>query len=273
MRVGFIGTGNMGRILIEGFIQAKALRPQQIYASNRTFAKVMELAKKHTGLHAYSSNVRVVQEADLIFLCIKPLEFKAVIQEIAADVHQDQLIISITSPVTIKDLESQLKGKIAKVIPSITNAVGQGASLIMAGERLKSREKETIYSLMKTISHPFWIDEKYTRIASDLVSCGPAFISCLLEMMADAAHDKTGLPKEQAVQLITYMLSGLAALLDSHTFNFKSLQEKVSVPGGVTAVGLDVIKEEAGSLFHHLFKATHLKYDEDLNKVFHMFYG
>jgi len=272
MQVGFIGTGNMGRILIEGFIHAKALLPSQIHASNRTFAKVMEIAKTYTGLHAYPSNVRVVQQSDIIFLCVKPTEFKTVIEEIQDEVRAEHIIVSITSPVAIKDLEFLLKGKIAKVIPSITNAVGKGASLIMVGQRFKSREKEQLYALMQTISHPVWLEEKYTRVSSDIVSCGPAFICCLLEMMASAAEEETGLPREKAVTLIKHMLSGLAELLDNDLFTLESLQEKVSVPGGVTAVGLNVIKQQAGGLFNQVFRATHHKYDEDVRKVFRLFY-
>ncbi len=44
MKVGFIGTGSMGSILIEAFIQSGALNPEDIIASNRTASKVERLA-------------------------------------------------------------------------------------------------------------------------------------------------------------------------------------------------------------------------------------
>ncbi|MDQ0339596.1 competence protein ComER [Caldalkalibacillus uzonensis] len=272
MRVGFVGTGSMGSILIEALIESKALQPSQIHASNRTFDKVKTLAKKYTGLHAYPSNARVVQKADIVFLCVKPLEFQKVIDQIKHEVHEEHLIVSITSPVEIKDLERKLKAKVAKVIPSITNSVGQGASLIMAGERLTERDKDVLFHLMKSISHPLWLDEKYTRISSDIASCGPAFISFLLQRMIDAAVEETGIPRDKAVTLFTHMMIGFGELLNQNKFTLESLQERVCVPGGVTGVGIGVLDQEVNDMFHKLFKATQLKYNEDVELVQEMFY-
>lgn len=39
MKVGFIGTGSMGSLLIYALIQSGALEPRQIAASNRTPSK------------------------------------------------------------------------------------------------------------------------------------------------------------------------------------------------------------------------------------------
>lgn len=271
MQVGFIGTGNMGRILIEAFLRARALKPGQIHASNRTFAKAVELAKAYPGLNVYPGNGRVAQKSDLLFLCVKPLDYRRVIEEIARDIREEQIVISITSPVSIADLESRLKGKIAKVIPSITNQAGKGATLLMAGPRLKSEDKEKLYSLLGTISQPLWLDEKYTRISSDIASCGPAFLSFLMERMAKAAEEVTGLPRHQAITLITHMFIGTAALLEEG-MDLETLRQKVTVPGGVTAVGLDVLDRETEELFHKLFKATHHKFDRDVQKVYELFH-
>lgn len=36
MKVGFIGTGSMGSLLLEALIDSGSLAPNQVYASNRT---------------------------------------------------------------------------------------------------------------------------------------------------------------------------------------------------------------------------------------------
>ncbi len=273
MQVGFIGTGSMGRILIEAFIEANALLPSQVYASNRTFEKVKELAKTYTGLHAYPANTRVVQKADLLFLCVKPLEFKTVIDEIVPYVRDEQMIVSITSPVEIKDLEKQLTAKIAKIIPSITNSVRGGASLMVAGSRLSERDKDLLFHLMQSISQPLWIDERFTRVSSDIVSCGPAILSYLAQRMIDAAVRETGIPKRQATLLMNYMLSGFGDLLSTHKFTLETLQERVCVPGGVTGEALKVLEEEIGDMFASMFRQTHRKFEEDVHEVYETFYS
>lgn len=82
MKVGFIGTGSMGSLLIEAFIQSGALLPEQIRVSNRSPEKAQKLAKRHPGLTVCSSNTETASQSDLFFLCVKPLEFKTVISEI-----------------------------------------------------------------------------------------------------------------------------------------------------------------------------------------------
>lgn len=271
MHVGFIGTGSMGRILIEAFIEAGTFPPNRIHASNRTFSKVKELAKKHTGLYAYPTNSRVVEKADLIFLCVKPLEFKKVLTDIAPFMHSEKMVVSITSPVNLTDLEQLLPAKIAKIIPSITNAAQHGASLMMAGQRLTEEDKNVLYRLMKTISNPLWIDEQYTRVSSDIVSCGPAFISYLLQEMIEGAVKVTGIPKEQAIYLTTSMIIGLGRLFEKEKFTLESLQERVCVPGGVTGEGLKILEQQVDDLFINMFRQTQLKFKDDLKEVRQMF--
>jgi competence protein ComER len=272
MQIGFIGTGSMGSILLEALIEAKSVLPSQIHASNRTFSKVKELAKTYTGLRAYPTNSKVAERTDLLFLCVKPLEFKNVVDEIAPYVKENQIVISITSPVEIKDLEKLLPAKIAKIIPSITNSVRSGASLMIAGERLSDQDKEFLYHLMSSISQPLWIDEQYTRVSSDIVSCGPAFMSFILQKFIDAAVRETGIPREQATSLASYMIVGMGELLGQEKFSLTTLQQRVCVPGGVTGAGIKVLESEIIDVFDKLFKETHLKFHEDVQGVHEMFY-
>lgn len=76
MKVGFIGTGTMGSLLIEALIASGALESDQISVSNRTFAKAQALADRYAGLQAEASNARAAFGKDIVFLCIKPHEFK-----------------------------------------------------------------------------------------------------------------------------------------------------------------------------------------------------
>lgn len=43
MKIGFIGTGNMGTILIESFIESKAADPSNITITNRTIEKALHI--------------------------------------------------------------------------------------------------------------------------------------------------------------------------------------------------------------------------------------
>lgn len=267
MNVGFIGTGSMGSILIDSLIRSGAVTPEQVIASNRTSSKVESLAEQHPGLRVARSNIEVVLEADVVFLCIKPVEFKKVIDDIKQVTLPSQLIVSITSPVLIQHLEEQLNCKIAKIIPSITNFVLDGATLCMYGGRVHPDDMTTLEGLLAYISEPIRIAERHTRVTSDLSSCGPAFFALLVQKFVEAAVQETGIPYEQANRLACQMLLGTGKLLTEGGFTPDTLQQRVAVPGGITAEGLKLIENDLDGMFNRLIHVTHAKFDEDLEKV------
>jgi competence protein ComER len=267
MNVSFIGTGSMGGTLIESFVRSGALLPGQITITNRTYDKAEQLASRYPGMHAVRTNAEAVHGSNLVFLCIKPLDFKSVIDEIKASIQPEQMIVSITSPVLLAHLEEWLPCKIAKVIPSITNMMLSGASLCIYGSRLDAIDQAMLEGLLSHISDPIRIDEQYTRVVSDLSSCGPAFMAYLLQQFVDAAVLETGIDRTDAVRLAGSMLHGTGLLLTEGGMTPETLQARVSVPGGITAAALRQLDSEMSGVFERLIQTTHAKFREDLEKV------
>ncbi|CAG7634832.1 late competence protein ComER [Paenibacillus allorhizosphaerae] len=273
MRVGMIGTGSMGSVLIEAFIRSGALNPDQMLVTNRTISKAELLADSYPGLQVALSNKEVASLTELLFICVKPLEFKTVIEEIRADISPSKLLISITSPVLLRHLEDQLPCKIAKVIPSITNYVLSGATLCIYSDRCMPEDKERLENLLSHISSPLRVSEQFTRISSDLSSCGPAFLAYFIQKFVEAAVEETGISEEEATVLASEMLLGTGKLLTTGGFTPASLQKRVAVPGGITAEGLRLMEKELHGVFHDLIRTTHAKYNEDVEKVESRLFG
>ncbi|MVO99490.1 late competence protein ComER [Paenibacillus lutrae] len=267
MKAGFIGTGSMGSILIEALIHSGALNPEQICAANRTPGKVKRLAETYAGLVAASDNPEVAGGSDVLFLCVKPFDYKRVIDEIRPVLKPSQILVSITSSVLLRHLESQLPCKVTKVIPSITNYVLTGSSLCIHGERMHPEDKEWIENLLTHISTPVRVSEAHTRISSDLSSCGPAFLAFFLQKYVDAAVQETGISREEANILAAEMTLGTGKLLTTGGFDPVTLQKRVCVPGGITAEGLRLMDHDLDGMFNRLIQITHAKYEEDLEKV------
>jgi len=267
MRVGFIGTGSMGSVLIEAFIQSGALNPDQIVATNRTIEKVERLAVSYPGLRVASSNIEVVSSCELFFICVRPNDYKNVLDEISATARPSQVLVSITSPVLIRHLEGQIACKIAKIIPSITNYAFSGATLCIYSDRMTAEDKELLENLLSHISAPIRVSEKHTRVSSDLTSCGPAFLSFFLQKFVDAAVQETGISETEATQLVSEMTLGTGKLLTTGGFTPEGIRKRVSVPGGITAEGLRIMENELCDMFNHVIRTTHSKYEEDLEKL------
>src|SRR5690606_34610068 len=127
--------------------------------------------------------------------------------------------------------------------------------------------------LLGHISTPLTIAEEYTRVTSDLSSCGPAFLAFFIHSFVDAAVEMTGIPFEEATRLASQMVLGTGKLLTSGGFTAESLASRVAVPGGITAEGLRLLDHEMQGVFHQLIRITHAKYEEDVEKVEAALYG
>ncbi|MBY0146795.1 late competence protein ComER [Neobacillus niacini] len=272
MKIGIIGTGNMGTILIEALIDGKAVSPSSMVITNRTKTKAMLLKNKYKGIRVGENAAEVASQSDLVFLCVKPLDVYTIINEINPQLNNRKCVISITSPIDTNQLEAKTSCSVIRVIPSITNRALAGVSLITYGEHCSDNWKTKVESLFAKISVPVTIDDRITRVASDIVSCGPAFFSYLLQRFILAAVKETEIDQETATVMASEMIVGLGELIKQGHYTLPSLQEKVCVKGGITGEGIKVMEEELGDLFEHIFQATHNKFNEDLEKVNSQFY-
>jgi competence protein ComER len=142
-----------------------------------------------------------------------------------------------------------------------------GATLCIYGERMLPEDRLMIERMLAHISEPIRVSENFTRITSDISSCGPAFFACLLQKFIRAAVEETGFPYADANRLACEMLLGTGKLLTAGGFTPGELQKRVAVPGGITAEGLRLLDQKLEGVFNQLIQITHAKFAEDVAKV------
>jgi len=267
MNIGIIGTGNMGRMLVEALIEGKAISPASMIITNRTKSKALLLKDKYREIKVKTTPREVALESDLVFVCVKPLDVNKILDEILPHLSPEKCLISITSPISTSQIEKKVPCSVVRVIPSITNRALSGVSLITFGENCSELWKTKIKELITKIAVPVHIDERITRAASDIVSCGPAFFSYLLQSFIKAAVKETEIDEKKATIMASEMIVGLGELLKQGHYTLATLQEKVCVKGGITGEGIKVLDKELGDVFEHIFQATQAKFKEDLDKV------
>ncbi|UOQ93800.1 late competence protein ComER [Halobacillus shinanisalinarum] len=265
MRYGIIGTGNMGSMLANAFISSGAVDANDLTIYNRTRKKAEWIKNQFKEITIADSVEEVARDNEVIFICVKPHDYKDILSQCSPTATQ--CLVSITSPVSVDDLERVTSCQIARVVPSITNRAFSGVSLFTYGERISNFYKEELLSIFSHISTPIEIEEESIRSASDIVSCGPAFISFLLENMITAAQEVGGMSKDKATQLTEEMMIGLGTLLEKRTYTLPELMEKVTVKGGVTGEGIRALEENVGDLFQEMFQATHRKHKDDKRTI------
>ena len=254
--IGFIGTGHLGSILVRKFVEAGAIKAEDVYVSNRAPEKAGQL-ERDVGVRA-GDNREVALSSDVIFLCVRPLDIKGVLNELRELLTPEKLIVSVAADFSLRHLQDLCRARVARVIPSITCENQLGVTLIALGDNATSIDRSLLLSIFGAIGEPIVVAEDHFEVLADLTSCGPGYISALLRDFALAASWK-GIPKDLAEELLKKTIIGTARLLEDEGFG--ELISCVATIGGITEEGVRVIHAEAPEMFCQLFQATRAKHE------------
>nr|WP_321350561.1 NAD(P)-binding domain-containing protein [uncultured Methanoregula sp.] len=267
-RFGFIGTGSMGSMLIRQFILAGVAQPGEIVACSRQGASARAVAEK-TGIAVRDTPQEVAQDAEVLFLCVRPLEIKGVLADLQNSLSDRTLLVSIASSVTIADLSGWTGPGVrcVRMLPSVTAEEHAGISLVAWGPGVTEGDKELIFSLFSAIGTPVEIEERHFEIYGDLTSCAPALISAMMQEFALSAVRKEGVSPALAAYLVQQTLIGTAWLLDRDDMGFDKLIGRVATKGGITEEGVTVLRNRLPVVYQELLDATHKKHEVLIKKI------
>lgn len=258
-RIGVIGTGSMGSMLIRSFLRGGAAVPSQIAAANRTPAARIAIATE-TGVHEAEHNRALVRDAATILLCVRHPDVAEVLQETETELTDEKLLISVASDVSVRDLEALTSARIVRVIPSVTSEQLKGVSLIVFSGRTTQADREEVLSLFGAVSTPVVITEQEMEAYTTLTSCAPAFFAAMVREFAASTTRMTGIPADTAEQLARETFIGTAALLEVPNTTCQDLIARVATPGGITEEGVCVLAHEFPPVCDDIFTATARKH-------------
>ena len=247
----------MGKMLINGFVSRMALAPQDILVSTRTKEKLTGLADSHPKIVLAKDNGEVARLSDLLFLCVKPLEVKGVLENIREYLKRSNPnIVSIAACVTLDYLARIHPGRYTKVIPSLTSEIGCGISLLCHGPGVAQSEAIEIERLFGSISTVKSIQEGDFEAAADLTSCAPGMIAEIFRQFAEAGTRHSRLSLSDAEEMAISTLYGTAKLLLEGRMNFQDMITRVATKGGITEEGIKQLRSGLPPVFDDVFHAT-----------------
>lgn len=259
-KVGFIGYGSMGSMLVNGFISSNTLPARDIIVSTYTKEKLKKIKDKWRDINIACSNIDVVKNAKYIFVCVKPLQVRDVLAEIREFLRKDQILISIAGCVTIPNIEKLIDGKIVKIIPTLVSEVNEGITLICYNSKISGEEKSFIEKLFNSISRVKIINEDYFEVAADLTSCAPGLIAAIFQEFVEAGLRHSTFSKEEVEEMVLLTLYGTAKLLYENNMKFDETISRVATKGGITEEGVKVLKEGLPHVFDRVFEKTLTKH-------------
>ena len=255
-RIAIIGFGSMGQMLFEKILDSGLVPANNFFIANRTFSKIEMLSQKYD-VNLCKTNAEAAKLADIIFLCIRPVDMKEVLLEIAPFLNPEKHIVSLNGSIKFSQLEQICKqNKISKVIPSVTAEVNKAQMLVCHNTLVQKKDAEELCTLMKAFGNVIELPEDEMGMGSELVSCMPGFIAALFKEIKNAAVPHTKIEENQISKMLVDTLLGTASLINEKGMTFEQVIERVATKGGITEVGARIIEDKFPAIADELFKKT-----------------
>jgi pyrroline-5-carboxylate reductase len=265
-KIGFIGYGSMGSMIIRSILSSNVLAPNEMIVSTRTESRLKDLKKLYPEIEI-TDNTDLAQKCHKIFLFVGTGDVKEVIEEIRGHLMEDVHIIYISAGLTLCDINTVFPGKLSKVIPSITSEVGEGVSLVCHSPNVAHEDVDFVDKIFGALGDVKVVDEADLEVATNLTSCSPAFIAVILRKFAEAGSKVSGISNQEAEDMVLKTFYGTSKLLYEDEMTVEEIVSRVATPGGITEEGLNGLERDLPRVFDELFKTTLSKH-EVLKKQF-----
>lgn len=238
VKVGFIGGGNMAYAIAKGLIGSKLIQQSMVWTSARTDAKLNTIWKE-LGTHTSTKNKDIVDNADIIFLCVKPHLLPGVLDEISSSVKSHQTFISVAAGVTIDFMQKKLPTgtKIVRTMPNTPCLVQSGVIVYSLGSCCSPDDGAIIKTLLSSTGLVEEVDENQIDAMSAIMGCSIAWYYMVVESMSDGAV-RMGVPREQSYRLAARSMEGAAKMILETGKHPGKLKDEVTSPNGSTIAGL-----------------------------------
>jgi pyrroline-5-carboxylate reductase len=230
--IAIIGGGKMGEALASGLLRA-GWPASRVMVAVRRRERGEELRKRY-GVEAVSAS-EAAKAAQTLVLAVKPQDMTAALDEIAACLPTDRLIISVAAGITTSFIERRL-GHDLPVIRVMSNTpvhVDQAMSVISAGRNAREEHLRRAEELLSAVGKVMRIPESQQDAATALSGSGPAYVYYLVESMVDAGI-LLGIPRSVALEMVIQAVFGAATMLRESGEHPVLLREAVTSPAGTT---------------------------------------
>lgn len=243
-RVALLGGGVMGETALGGLLRG-GYAPSDVVVAEKRAERAAELTERH-GVDT-ATGPDAVRSAEVVLLVVKPQDVASVLAEVADDLADEVLVVSLAAGVTSAAIEEALPEgtAVVRVMPNTPARVGQGMAVASPGAHATDAQLELVKEMLGGTGKVLVVPEKQQDAVTAVSGSGPAYLFLVAEAMTDAAVT-LGLPRDVARELVTQTLFGSATLLQESGEHPTLLREQVTSPGGTTAAALAAL--EAGGL-------------------------
>ena len=242
MKIGFIGTGNMGSSIIKGILSSKFEENENINIFDLDKDKVNNLVKEY-GINAVNSEKELAENCNIIILSVKPHIIPIVLKNLSGNVKKDTIILTIAAGISISVIENALgeDKKVVRTMPNTPAQVLSGMTAVTFNKNIENSEKEIIFKLLNSFGKSVEIEEKLMHAYTGISGSLPAYVYMFMEALADGGV-LCGMPRNKAYEIVAQTVAGSAKMLLETGKHPGQLKDEVCSPAGTTIEAVRVLE-------------------------------
>ncbi|MGM0396979.1 MAG: pyrroline-5-carboxylate reductase [Bacillota bacterium] len=242
--IGFIGSGNMGKAMINGLLKSGLVNKEGIVASARTESTRRSVSGEF-GIKVYGDNREVAELSDYLILAVKPYKHLEVIEEISKYIKEGAIVITVGAGITLDFLRNNLPEgtRYMKAMPNTPAMVGEGMTAIAYDQDFSSEEIKEILGIFRSFGKAEIVEERQMDGVTAVAGSSPAYVYMLIEAMADAAVLQ-GIQRKQAYIFAAQAVFGAAKMVLETGIHPGELKDMVCSPGGTTIEAVTTLERE-----------------------------
>ncbi|MCJ7420248.1 pyrroline-5-carboxylate reductase family protein [Sphingomicrobium astaxanthinifaciens] len=197
--------------------------------------------------HVRSIEALKGEKYDALIVAVKPQMMEDVLPPYARLLRPGAFALSIAAGVPAERV-SRLLGKVpvARVMPNLPAACGQGMSALFAQDGVTATQKVLVGKLVSATGEIAWIeDEARIDMFTALAGSGPGYVFEIMRALQQIAEERGFTPIE-ARQIAVETVAGAGELARRDARSLEQLRDDVTSPGGTTDAGLTVLRRDRG---------------------------
>lgn len=236
MNIGFIGIGNMGKSILQGFLPSKE-KDDKVFICGRNKERARILADE-LKIESVEEISKLVEISDIIFLGVKPYDLEGVLLEISNNFNREELqkktFVSMAAGISMNFIYKYLeKCSLIRIMPNTPSKIGKGTTSISYGEFISSDMAEKVVNILKGIGMVVEVKEEYIHSVIGASGSSPAYTYMYIDALIKEVV-KDGLDYDIAKKLVCNSVIGSAYMVMLEDEDIDTLVDRVCSKGGTT---------------------------------------
>jgi pyrroline-5-carboxylate reductase len=265
VKLGIVGTGNMGEAILNGLLD-NVLKTQDIICVDKSQESLDRIAKAYQVV--CFAEMSAIKDCEVVLLAVKPQNMDEVLPLMGKVISEKTLIISIAVGITSSFIVKNLgisKAAVVRAMPNTPALVGKGVTGIAKGEFATDAQLTIAKNLLESVGQVVVVNEDQIDVVAAASGSGPAYYFYVTELLIDAAVSH-GLSRDVAQVLVENTFVGSSALFENSEDDVVELRRKVTSPKGTTQAAIEFLEsKDLKSIWQNALGAA-IKRAEEISK-------